>query len=100
MSTEKQLNTIRTIFSIDILQSFKKVDYEALINHIETTGESITTEKYDTRYEDTKLGEHPIIDELIDHARKCVKEALDTNSEIVGEPWAHIHKKNMSTNTI
>ena len=100
MSKEtKSLSTVKTIFSIDIIQSFKEIDYDVLINHIKSTGKPAADEKYDTKFEDTYFDQHDLMDEIIDHARDCVKEQLNVSTAVSGQPWVHIHEKNMSTNT-
>lgn len=96
----------QTIFKLNVLSQHDAVDIdkEALIAHIDKSNELFTEDRDSTRTEDTRIEWNDDLQKILDAAvALMVKEGLVNKGVKFGVPkgefWAHIHEKNMSTNT-
>lgn len=96
----------QTIFKLNVLsqQDAVDIDKEALIAHIDKSNELVNEDRDSTRSEDTKIEWNEDLQKIMDAAvALLVEEGMVTDDlKFIcppGEFWAHIHEKNMSTNT-
>jgi hypothetical protein len=93
-----------TIFSVDILKTEVKLTPEekaSFIQTIEETGKPKDERTYNTDYEDTLFDMCPEFQKVVDAAIKLVEDEVNIPNMKLDdwEYWAHIHEKNMSTDT-
>ena len=89
------------LVQIDILKGRSFADLKTLkeiILNEYNNNNRLSHVSYGSRYEDTHCPPHPIVDEIINEMIIDFKAAANEDLECSGY-WAHIHEKNMSTNT-
>jgi uncharacterized protein (TIGR02466 family) len=90
---------LTTIVNIEVFKGRSFADLNALKEIIlKESNNKLATQPYCSRYEDTYCPPHSIVDEIIDEMILDFKAVTGEDIKCSGY-WAHIHEKNMSTNT-
>jgi hypothetical protein len=104
-SGDKHLGQVKSlekhrVSEIVIFKGKSNVDLTGLADLlIENSSNRWSPDPANTRYEDSHCPESPIIDQIIEDLKIAFKKATGGLEISLIEKWAHIHEKNMSTNT-
>ncbi len=86
-----------TLDSLNIMTGFSEIDLETLKEVIlESPQTKLSNNPLNTRYEDTIVPEHNLVDTVIGEIKDAFHTVTNTHIEL-NDMWSHIHEENMST---